>query len=64
MNKINYILLLNSFFYILSSCIPLLGIKYMQYNYNYIHYIISAPLWEEWSYCSVSHFTRDGQIPY
>lgn len=38
MNKINYILLLNSFFYILSSCIPLLGIKYMQYNYNYINY--------------------------
>ncbi len=29
------ILLLNCFFYILSSCIPIVGMKYVQYKYNY-----------------------------
>ena len=38
MGNIGVILLLNCFFYILSSCIPIVGIKYVQYKYNYNNY--------------------------
>ena len=38
MGNMGCILLLNSFFYILSSCIPIVGIKYVQYKYNYNNY--------------------------
>ena len=36
--KSGIILLLNCFFYILSSFIPIVGIKYVQYKYNYNNY--------------------------
>lgn len=35
MGNIGVILLINCFFYILSSWVPVVGIKYVQYKYNY-----------------------------